>query len=99
MVAALLGRLAGADEEVGADAVGDEGLRAVEDVAAVDPLGEGRDPGDVGPGAGLGDPEGADLLAGDRRAQEALVLVGGAEVEDRGSGDCALSTEPGADAA
>ena len=41
VVAALLGRLAGADEEVGADAVGDEGLGAVDDVAAVDPLGEG----------------------------------------------------------
>ena len=52
MVAALLGRLAGADEEVGADAVGDEGLRAVDDVAAVDPLGEGRMPATSEPAPG-----------------------------------------------
>ena len=41
VVAALLGRLAGADEEVGADAVGDECLGAVDEVAAVDSLREG----------------------------------------------------------
>ena len=82
-VAALLGRLAGADEEVGADAVGDEGLGAVDQVAAIDLLRGGGDAGDVGAGAGLGDPERADLLAGDPRHQPALLLLLGAEVEDR----------------
>ena len=72
VVAALGRRLHRADEEVGADAVGDEGLRAVDDPAAVDLLGVGPDPGDVGAGAGLGDPERGDLLALDRRPQQAL---------------------------
>ena len=57
VVAARLGGLGRADEEIGADAVGDERLRAVDDVAAVDPAGEGADPRDVGAGARLGDPE------------------------------------------
>ena len=99
VVAALLGRLAGADEEVGADAVGDEGLGAVDDVAAVDPLGEGRDPGDVGAGAGLGDPQRADLLARDPGHQPALLLLLGAEVEDRRHRDRGVGVEPGRDAA
>ena len=93
------GRLAGADEEVGADAVGDEGLGAVDDVAAVDPLGEGGDAGDVGAGAGLGDPQRADLLAGDPRHQPALLLLLGAEVEDRRHRDRGVGVEPGGDAA
>ena len=38
VVAALLGRLDGGDDEVGAHAVRDERLRAVDDVAAVDAL-------------------------------------------------------------
>ena len=88
-----------ADEEVGADAVGDEGLRAVDDVAAVDLAGIGLDRGDVGAGARLGDPERADLLAGDRRAKEALVLLGGAEPVDRRSRDPGVRAEPGADPA
>ena len=99
VVAAGLGRLHRADEQVGADAVGDERLRAVDDVAAVDLARERPDRGDVGAGAGLGDPERADLLAGDRRAQEALVLVGGAELEDRRRRDPGVGAEPGADPA
>ena len=91
--------LTGADEEVGADAVGDEGLGAVDDVAAVDPLRQGGDAGDVGAGAGLGDPEGADLLAGDPRHQPALLLLLGAEVEDRRHRDRGVGVEPGGDAA
>ena len=94
-----LRRLHGADEEVGADAVGDEGLRAVDDVAAVDLLGEGGDAGDVGAGAGLGDPQRADLLAGDARHQPALLLLLGAEVEDRRHRDRGVGVEPGGDAA
>ena len=99
LVAAALGRLHGADEEVGADAVGDEGLGAVDHVAAVDLAGEGADRGDVGAGARLGDPERGDPLAGDRRAQEALVLIGGAEPEDRRRRDPGMCAEPGADPA
>ncbi len=91
--------LHGADEEVGADAVGDEGLGAVDDVAAVDPLGEGRDAGDVGAGAGLGDAQGADLLAGDPRHQPALLLLLGAEVEDRRHRDRGVGVEAGGDPA
>ena len=98
-MAALLGRLDGADEEVGADAVGDEGLRAVDDVAAVDLLGEGGDAGDVGAGTRLGDPQGADLLAGDPGNQPALLLLLGAEVEDRRHRDRGVGVEPRGDAA
>ena len=98
-VAALLGRLAGADEEVGADAVGDEGLGAVDHVAAVDLLGGGADAGDVGAGAGLGDAQGADLLAGDSGDQPALLLLLGAEVEDRRHRDRGVGVEPGGDPA
>ena len=99
VVAALLRRLAGADEEVGANAVGDEGLGAVDDVAAVDALGEGGDAGDVGAGAGLGDPERADLLAGDPGDQPTLFLLLGAEVEDRRHRDRGVGVEAGRDAA
>ena len=88
VVAALLGGLDRADEEVGADAVGDEGLGPVDDVAAVDRPRVGADAGDVRAGAGLGDPERADLLALDRRDQEALVLLGGPELEDRRESRC-----------
>ena len=41
----------------------------------------------------------ADLLAGDRGAQEALVLDGRAEVPDRWGGDPCVGAEPGPDAA
>ncbi len=91
--------LHGADEEVGADAVGDEGLGAVDDVAAVDLPGVGGDAGDVGAGARLGDAEGADLLAGDPWHQPALLLLLGAEVEDRRHRDRGVGVEAGGDAA
>jgi hypothetical protein len=99
VVAALLGCLDRADEEVGADAVGDEGLRAVDDVAAVDPFREGGDAGDVGAGARLGDAERTDLLAGDPRDQPALLLLFGAEVEDRRQCNRGVGVEAGCDAA
>ena len=91
--------LHGADEEVGADAVGDEGLGSVDEVAAVDPLRGGGDAGDIGAGSRLGDAEGADLLAGDPRDQPALLLLVGAEVEDRRHRDRNVGVEPGGDAA
>ena len=98
-MAALLAGLAGADEEVGADAVGDEGLGAVDDVGVAAAPGGGGEGGDVGAGAGLGDPQGADLLAGDPRHQPALLLLLGAEVEDRRHRDRGVGVEAGGDAA
>ena len=83
VVAALLGRLAGADQEVGPDAVGDEGLGAVDDVAPVDLAGGGAQRGDVGAGSRLGDPQRADQLALDPGNQPALLLLLGAELPDR----------------
>ena len=44
-------------------------------------------------------PSARDLLARDRGAQEALVLVGGAEPEDRRRRDPGVRAEPGADPA
>ena len=44
-------------------------------------------------------PSARDPLPADRRAQEALVLVGGAEPVDRRGGDPGMGAEPGADAA
>jgi hypothetical protein len=99
VVAALLRGLDGADEEVGADAVGDEGLRPVDEIAALDPLREGGDAGDVGAGAGFGDPQRADLLAGDPRDQPALLLLFGAEVEDRRQCNRGVGVEAGGDTA
>ncbi len=42
------------------------------------------DPGDVGAGVRLGDPEAEDLLARDRRRRPLLLLLLGPEREDRG---------------
>jgi hypothetical protein len=92
-------RLHRADEEVGADPVGDEGLRAVDDVAAIDPLCRRAKRGDVRPRTRLGDPERADLLAGDRRPQEPLVLVRRSELPDRWGGDAGVRAQAGAHAA
>ena len=58
-----------------------------------------RDAGDVGAGAGLGDPQRADLLAGDPGHQPALLLLLGAEVEDRRHRDRGVGVEAGGDAA
>ena len=93
VVAARLGRIACADQEVGADAVGDEGLGAVDDVAVVDPAGRRGDPGYVRPGPRLGDPQRADLLAGDPRHHPPLPLLLVAEVEDRRQGDRGVGVE------
>ena len=51
------------------------------------------------PGARLGDPQRADLLAGDPGDQPALLLLLGAEVEDRRHRDRGVGVEPGGDAA
>ena len=99
MVAALLGGLDRADEEVGADAIGDEGLCSVDDVAAVHLAGSGSQRGDVGAGTRLGDRERADLLPLDARHKPALLLLLGAELPDRRHGDLGMGPEPGCDPA
>jgi hypothetical protein len=99
LVAALLGRLYGADEEVSADAVGDEGLGAVDDVAAVDLSGGRSKRRDVGPGAGLGNAQGSDQIPPYRWNQPALLLLLCAESPDRRRRDLRVSPDPGGDAA
>src|SRR4029453_15836624 len=97
VVAALLGRLAGTDQEVGPHAVRDERLRAVDQVAAVD-LARGRPQRrDVGAGAGLGDPERADQLSPDSRDEPALLLFLAPELPDRRHRDLGVRAEPRGD--
>ncbi len=89
---AAVSRAAGADRgghEVGADAAGDEGLGAVDDVVvAVAPRGR-RDAGDVGPAARLGDREAADQLARQGGSDEPVDQVGVAAGRDVRQGDAA----------
>src|SRR5215207_10164551 len=98
MVTALLGRLAGANEEVGPDPAGDEGLGAVDDIAAVHLAGEGADPGDVRARGGLGDPERTDLLAADPGYQPPLFLLLGPKLPDRRHRDLRGGAKPRGDA-
>src|SRR5919106_2606936 len=95
VMSALLGRLHGGDDEVGAHAVRDVGLRPVDHVAAVNAPGEGADAGHVGPRAPLGDAERGDPLAADRGRQEARLLLVGAEPFDRRRGDAHVGADPG----
>src|SRR5919106_2289895 len=95
VMSALLGRLHGGDDEVGAHAVRDVGLRPVDHVAAVNAPGEGAVAGHVGPGARLGDAERGDPLAADRGRQEARLLLVGAEPFDRRRGDAHVGADPG----
>ncbi len=99
MVAAVWRGLHSADKEVGAHAVGDEGLGAVDDPAVVDTAGVSADRGDVRARARLGDPERRNPLALDRRAQKALVLVGGAELVYGRGRDPGVGAKAGADPA
>src|SRR5262249_44427264 len=99
VVATVLARLARADEEVGSDAVGDEGLGAVDHEAAVHPLRGGAERGDVGAGAGPRDPERPDLRALDPGDEPALLLLLGPELPDRRRGDLDVGAEPRGDAA
>ena len=94
---AFLGGLDRADEEVGPDSVGDEGLRAVDQIAAVYPLRRGPQRGDIGAGSRLGDSEGADLLSPDAGTEPAFLLPLVAELENRGHGDRRMRVETGRD--
>ena len=66
----------GGGHEVGADAAGDEGLGAVDDVGVTVAYGGRGDPRDVGAATRLGDRERTDLLPGQRRPDERVDLVG-----------------------
>ena len=74
-------------------AVGDERLGAVDHVLVAVADRRRADPGDVGAGAGLGDPEAADLLALDPGHQVALLLLLGAEQVDGGEDHVGLDRE------
>ena len=99
-MAALLGRLHGGHVEVRAHAVGDEGLGAVHDVLAVLAAREGLagrrrpspPPGSVIASAPIFSP----LIAGH---EPALLLLLGAELEDRRRRDAGVAADPGRHAA
>ena len=73
--------------EVGPHAVGDVGLGAVDEPAAVDLRRARARARDVGARVGLGDRQRGDLLAPDRRRQPALLLLGRAELRHGRRGD------------
>ena len=75
-----------AEGHVGAG-VGDERLAAVDQPAAVAPLGPGADAPGVGAGVGLGEAEGAERPALGQRPQPALALLVVAEQEQRQRAD------------
>jgi hypothetical protein len=83
------GRIGGddGDDEVGEDAVADEGLGSVDDVLVALAPSSGADAGDVRPAAGLGHGERADLLAGQRGPHEAVDEIGRAVGTDVRQGD------------
>ena len=78
------------DDQVGVLAVGDEGLRAVEDVAVALLHRGGADALQVGAGAGLAHGDGADHLAAGELGQPALLLLLGAEAQDVGRDDAGM---------
>ena len=83
----LAPRRAADDQDVVGDmGVGDEDLLAVDDEAAVDPLGRGRQRADVGAGLGLGHRDRLDRAAGDA-AEDLALLVLGAEPAGRAGHD------------
>ena len=66
-------------------AVGDEALGAVEDVVVALQHRHGLLAGGIGTGVGLGQAEGADLLAGEQVRQVLALLLLGAVLKDRGA--------------
>ena len=79
--------------EVGSRRVGDERLGAVDHVLVAVADRRRADPGDVGAGARLGDPEATDLLALDSGDQVALLLLLGSEQVHRGKDHVGLHGE------
>ena len=80
-------------DEVGARAVGDERLLAVDDVVVAVALRDRLDAGDVAAGVGLAHAERDDLLAAERRLEELLDLLLRAEVADDRRRHVALDEE------
>ena len=80
--------LADEDDEVGARAVGDEGLGAVDHVFVAVADRRGADAGDVGAGARLGDPEAADLLALEARVRGTAASAPRCRAGGSGAGPC-----------
>ena len=99
VVAGVGVRLRHEDDGVGADAVGDVGLGAVDHPVAAVAHRARLDGGDVGAGVGLGDAEAEDLLAGDRGDRPLLLLLLGAEGEDRRHGHVDLDADAHREAA
>ncbi len=85
-------------DRVGAVAVGDERLRAVDHVLVAVLDGAGLDPGHVRARVGLGDADGEDRLALDGRHGPLLLLLLGAELEDRRHRHVGLHRDPHAQA-
>ncbi len=83
VVAGLRVGLGDEHDHIGAVAVRDVGLGAVDDVVIAVSDGAGLDAGDIGAGVRLGDAQAEDLLALDRRDDPLLLLLLGAEGEDR----------------
>ena len=88
VVAGVRIRLRDQHDVVRPQAVGDEGLGAVDHPLVAVALGGGADPGDVGAGARLGDPEGADQLALDGGDQVTLLLLLGARAGGSAASPC-----------
>ncbi len=84
------------DDEVGVLAVGDEGLRAVEDDLVARADGGGLDALQVGTGAGFGHGDGRDDFAARHLRQPVLLLFFRAVVEDVGRDDVVVQRKAGA---
>jgi hypothetical protein len=81
------------DHQVTEDAVGDEGLRAVEQVVVTLVLGAGHDALQVRARTGFGHRDRGDRLARDATGQPALLLLVGAERGDVGDDDLRMQPE------
>ncbi len=87
-------RLHGRDHEVRVDAVGDEGLGAVDDVVAVLAAGGRGHPREVRADARLGHRDRGDQLAGDDAWKPALALLRGAVAQEVGQADVVVERDP-----
>ena len=81
------------DDEIGRAAIGDEGLRAVDDIVVAVAPGRGLDRLKVGAGARLGHGDGADQFAGGQPRQPALLLLLGAVMQDVGRDDAVVQRD------
>ena len=82
------------DHEIGVDAIGDEGLRPVDDIVVTVSDRARRHRGEVGTDAGLGHADGSDELTAGDAWQPALLLLLRAVLEEVGDGDVVVEREP-----